>query len=223
MRLGELQDLLAALYISSAEREAWYRDPGAVEHRYGLDEAARTTLHGLERAALEFYATQLQEKRFAEITKLIPVTNSRHQAHLWRAFSGYAEKHVPVGPKKHIADAIAFGQFLRSIRDVLPAEALNLLQFELVPWELNFQLKEQSFALKTSKVILHLISARRTFGLKCSARRFRGYLPSIIDRLEQRQASEQVTGRTRVDSIGLFLKPPFLSEHLEWYSPWLPI
>ena len=221
MHLGELQDLLAALYVSSAERKAWCRDPETVERRYGLDEVTRTALRGLERPALEFYASQLQEKRFAEITKLIPVTSSRHRAYLWRSFPGYAERHLPVGSKKHIADAIAFGRFLHSIKDTLPGEAFNLVQFELVPWELNFHVQEQLFTLKTSEAALHLISARRTFSLECHAKHFRGYLPSLIGRLKKAQVLESPTARIRIDSIGLFLKLPFVSWHLEWYVPWL--
>lgn len=222
MRLGELQDLLAALYVSSAERKAWYCDPESVERQYGLDEAARATLHGLERNALEFYATQLQKKRFAEIAKFIPLASSRHRLHLWRIFSLYADGSISLGPKKHIADAIAFGQFLQSIRNTLPVEAVNLLRFELVPWELNFRLREEPFILKTSGVTLRLIEAHRTFGLKCQTRRFGGYIPSIINRLKNSEVLETLKGQTKIDSIGIFLKPPFVSRYLEWYLPCFP-
>lgn len=219
MCLGKLQDLLAALYVSSTERKAWYCHSEAVEHQYGLDESMRTALRGLERTALEFYATQLQEKRFAEITKLIPVTSSRHRSPLWRTFSGYAEKHVPMGPKKHIADAIAFGQFLHSIGDALPAEALNILRFELVPWELNFQLQQEPLTLKASGVTLCLIRAHRAVGLKYLTRRFNGYLPSIIGRLQKVHVGKALEGQVKIDSVGIFLKLPLVSWHLEWYVP----
>lgn len=221
MRLGELQDLLAALYVSSAERKAWYRGPETVEHRYGLDETTRKMLRGLENKALEFYADELWKKRFSEITKFIPLTSARYRPSLWEIFGRYAHTHIPAGPKKHIGDTIAFGKFLRSVGDVFPVEALSLLQFELIPWELNFRLQEQPFILRASGVTLHLVQAHRMFGLKCQMKRFKGFIPSIIDRLRNAQALETQRAYTKIDSIGIFLKPPFVSRHLEWYLPWL--
>ncbi len=221
MRLDRLQDLTAALYVSAQERREWYRNSESVASCYELDEAAQAALQGIQNRELEFYAKQLQEKRFSEIIKFVPLTGPRHRSVLWGAFGHYADKYVPVGPKKHIGDAIAFVKFLHSVDSGLPSEVLGLLRFELVPWELNFRLQERLFVLRASSATLHLISACRVWGPRFQVRRFRGFIPAVIDRLKNTQALENRERSAGIDSIGVFLKPPFLSQHLEWYLPFM--
>ena len=219
MRSDRFQDLLAALYVSYRERREWNLNSGFVERCYGLDEAARAALRGLGNNALEFYAGQLQKKRFSEIMKFIPLAGSRYREALWENFNRYVHDYVPIGPKKHIGDAIAFGRFFCSGGDEVPPEALSLLRFELVPWELNFRLEEKRVALPASGTALRLIRASRAFGLRCQMKRFRGYIPAIIDGSENAAPAEAREGHVGIDSVGLFLKPPLISQHLEWYVP----
>lgn len=198
MHSDRVQDLTTVLYLSSEERREWRRDPGTVARCYGLDDAGREMVLGMGDGELEFYAKQLQAKRFSEIMKFAPPVAPDDRQVLWEVFQCYADRYVPVGPKKHVGDAIAFAEFLCEGKEGISSEMVSRFRFELAPWDLNFRLERELFVLRVSGVALQLVRACRVSGLRCQVKRF-------------------------TDRVGIFVKPPFLSLHLEWYLPCWPL
>lgn len=218
MPLAELQELLTALYLSTPERQAWLAQPDRVGQLYGLEQTAQRVATNLAHEALEFYAASLRQKRFAEITKLLPRTSARHRHQLWHCFESYIDTTLPVGPKKHLADALAFGHYLRSWPGARRSSLLDVLQFELVPWQLAFTLHTQRYTYKASRHTTRLVQAHRALGVRCQTIRFQQF-PSVFLRASHEQ-SAGTSWFTQLASLGMFLKVPGLSAHFEWYVPW---
>ncbi len=215
MKVAELQELAAALYVSAAEREAWRADRAAVADAYGLDDAARGALEGLDDGALQFFARGLSAKRLHEIEGFLPLTSSTWRRPLRDAFPAFAHTHIPAGPKKHVADAIGFGRFLLDAA-ALPAIARDVLRFELLPWELNFRVDVEAISLRGSGQAIRILRGRRLGGFRVRAVRFRSPILRVVDGLSNGCRPD---GAARGASMGLFLKLPCLARPFEWYLP----
>jgi hypothetical protein len=214
--LAELERLSAALYLSSAERAAWRADPDHVARLYHLDPPATNALLGVRVEALEFYASGLRQKRFHEVTAFLPATVGRWQRTLQEMFGAYAETHVPVGPKKHVADAVAFARYLIAHAKT-PAGARDALRFDMIPWELNFRVVTEPWTYRASGVGALLVRADRVHGPRWRVLRFDARMQNRPSGHGRPSDSPPLDGRA---TLGVFVKLPFVAQPFEWYLPW---
>ncbi|MSR78344.1 MAG: hypothetical protein EXS63_09020 [Candidatus Omnitrophica bacterium] len=166
MSLQSLQELSTALYLSSAEREAWKRNADVTANKYSLDNSDKELLKNLNPERLRFYADSLKSKRFNEIAQFIPETMKKFRAELWQHFQEYAESYVPIGCKKVVADSLSFGEFLKVANTHVSNSLTELIKQELAPWRMNFLLEKQSNLYKASKTTFYTIQANRYLGGK---------------------------------------------------------
>lgn len=221
MRLAELQNLVVALYLSSDERAAWARDPDAVACAYGVDADGMAALGGVPLADLEFYARSLLAKRRKEAAALLPLAAAAAGDAFGRRFHRYAATCVPAGPKLHVADLLAFARSVAHDPASMASQTLDVLRYEVMPWELNFQLEEETVMLRASGARLRVVRARRAGGVRWRIVRFGSRVPALVRALSMRPP-RRPPAHERIASVGVFLNLPPLARPIEWYVPyWL--
>lgn len=204
---AKLQELLASIYLSSDERNNYFGNPQESAQAYGLCSATLDQIGKTQRESIDFYAKSLKRKRFQEIAQFIPTTMRFWNTSLKANFDSYAEKCIPSGPKKHIADLISFSHYLTN-QDQLPSEAKDYLKFELIPWDMNFTLNEKEYIYKSSGTRVRIVGAHR-----CNGWNFK--------MIFYRTGLSRLMRRSKMSSLGIYLKLPYLSKSLEWYLPFL--
>ncbi len=115
MGLTEIQVGLARLYTDAALRERFAAAPLAVGSELGLDAIEAAELARLSTAQLNRFANSLLAKRRHEVAKLLPLTRQLLGANFTHLFERHAGTCLPAGSKKHLADALGFAKFLRSL------------------------------------------------------------------------------------------------------------
>ncbi|HZS06116.1 MAG TPA: hypothetical protein VFD58_14850 [Blastocatellia bacterium] len=141
MSAREIQSLLSRLYTDEtllawflADREGFCRDYAGG----GGDFIAQ-----INERQLQYFADQLRWKRLREARKLIPLTRAALGHGFDREFQRYASTCVSGGERKHLADAMAFCEFLlgdETERDRLTLEAA---EYELLSFNLRFRLRRE--------------------------------------------------------------------------------
>ena len=135
-------DLTTAMarLLSDRELRAQFRnDAGQVAVTLGIDESARETFVGLNPAELEEQAQGLIEKRKHEVARLLPLTWKPLSLRADPLFQEFAESFWPEGHRRHLLDAVRFGEYLgihceRSLNTV----EWNQRRFDLVGRSLSF-------------------------------------------------------------------------------------
>ena len=133
MGLIEIQVGLARLYTDAALRERFAATPLAVGRELGLDAAEATQLAQLSTAQLNRFANSLLAKRRHEVAKLLPLTCQLLGANFAALFERHADASLSAGSKKHLADALNFDEFLRSLPDAercAPPCLVEVLRYE---------------------------------------------------------------------------------------------
>lgn len=98
----------ARLLCDAALREAFARDPVETSARLGVDEPGRSSFLALNPADLEAQANALLEKRFHEVSRLIPDTMTRLGSGARERFGAFAKISWPTGHQRHLIDALRF-------------------------------------------------------------------------------------------------------------------
>jgi len=133
MGLTEIQVGLARLYTDAALRERFAAAPLAVGRELGLDAVEAAQLAWLSTAQLNLFANSLRGKRRHEVAKLLPLTCQLLGANFAALFERHADASLPAGSKKHLADALGFAKFLRSLSDAelcAPPWLVEVLRYE---------------------------------------------------------------------------------------------
>lgn len=129
MSLANTQRLVAHLATDAELRKAFLANPAATGAKFGVqaDEACAIAQETLPQ--LEPFARSLIGKRRIEARKLLPRTQAALGERYSCLFRAFAPTFAPQGAKRHIADAVAFAEFLRA-NDAAEAWIASLARFE---------------------------------------------------------------------------------------------
>ena len=109
MALADRQRILARLATDAPLRDQLAADPGALATTLGLDPDDAAWLAALPRESLDGFAGSLVAKRRGEVGKLLPLTaRALGPVAFAERFREYAARPIPDGPRRHVADAVAF-------------------------------------------------------------------------------------------------------------------
>jgi hypothetical protein len=133
MGLSEIEQILARLSTDEKLRERFVNDPHALGRELGLTAAESRRLKREADARLNSFITSGRERRFLEISKLLPLTRrvleGRFDGHLNR----YEATHEHGGIERLFGDAIAFAVYLdEKLREerIGSGWTLELLRYE---------------------------------------------------------------------------------------------
>ena len=214
MQTAKLEELLASMYLSSKERDCYFTTPQESADAYGLNIETLTQIDGMQKEKIDFFAKSLKRKRFQEIARFIPITMLHYKQSLQSNFNFYSEEWIPLGAKKHIADLISFANYLLN-QNQLPSQAKDCLRFELMPWYMNFELKENVFTYRRSQMQVTIVEAWRRKGWGFKTILYQSNPNRLIHILDKSSSATNLAIR----SLGIYLKLPYLSKVLEWYLP----
>lgn len=133
MSLSEIEQIIERLSADEKLRERFVNDPHALGRELGLTAAESRRLKREADARLHSFIPSGRERRFIEISKLLPLTHrvleKRFDAHLNR----YAATHEHGGIERLFGDAIGFAAYLdKKLREerVGSGWTLELLRYE---------------------------------------------------------------------------------------------
>jgi hypothetical protein len=131
--MSELEQILARLSADEGLRGRFAEDPFAVGRELGLSVAEARRLTRAASKQFDSAAASARDRRFVEISKLLPLTQralaDRFAAHLRR----YSEAHPPGGIERLFGDALGFADYLRErLREerVGSGWTIDLLRYE---------------------------------------------------------------------------------------------
>ena len=133
MGLAQIQRVLARLYTDSVLRDRFFADPQGVGEASGLGSTEAQELTQLSAQHVIFFASSLKRKRLNEACKLLPLTHRVMGKQFASLFLKYANTRVPMGPKRHLEDGIAFSAFIENgarVDGIKPPWVVELLRYE---------------------------------------------------------------------------------------------
>ena len=144
-----LTTALAHLLSEAALREAYRQDRWQAARRLSIRKSDLGAFLAIDPVALEKQAQALLNKRFHEVSRLLPETFSRLGQETRGFFATYAKTLWPRGYTRHLQDAYAFCQYLhdQGVRGVSRAEFNRL-----------------AFILDRRRLAVHLVSDLRAKG-----------------------------------------------------------
>lgn len=108
----ELTEALARLLSDAPLRRDFARDPAGMARALEVAEAHRAAFCSMRGEQLDAQAAVLVGKRFHEVAALLPRTFERLGDAARTLFGAHAETFWPTGHRRHIEDAVAFGEFI---------------------------------------------------------------------------------------------------------------
>ena len=105
--------VLGRLLTDSQLRAEFERDANQFARRLTLSDRDRNALLSIPATQLAKQAQTLVEKRFAEVRSLLPQTFEQLGPRSNELFNNFAASYWPEGHKRHLADAIHFGEYLK--------------------------------------------------------------------------------------------------------------
>lgn len=128
MSLHEQQNLLARLYTNAQFRREFLSEPAKIGFENGLDENEIAEIVEILPEEINFFAESLYWKRLREVEKMLPLTKEILKENFARLFREFSQNYNPQTVKKHLEDAIKFGEFL--IKSDVSAIGKNAAKFE---------------------------------------------------------------------------------------------
>jgi hypothetical protein len=124
--------VMGRLLCDPSARQRFVADRQRYLSELELDSAAREALLSVDTTALERQAAVLLNKRRHEVRKLLPETMARLGNRATAVFDDFASSNWPTSHRRHVEDAVAFGDHLarRQPHAVARAE-INRLAFLL--------------------------------------------------------------------------------------------
>jgi len=110
---SDLTTALARLLSDPDLRAAFRQDRKQAAAQLALHSVDLDTFLGLDEAAIDEQALGLLDKRFHEVSRLIPQTMRGIGDRCRPIFRNYASRHWPTGHRRHLIDAIEFCRHLR--------------------------------------------------------------------------------------------------------------
>ena len=127
MSLITVQKTLARIYTDSKLRDDFLANPDVVGRSLGLNCEEILQLSKLSSQEVNLFASSLKYKRLGEIRKLLPLSSKVLGKEFNSLFFKYSEAYLPTGNRKHLADAIAFLEFMS---DLQSGWILDVLRYE---------------------------------------------------------------------------------------------
>ena len=137
----ELQRLLARLYTEPRMLEEFLTDREAfcAKHAAGCGDL----IGQIDPRQLEFFALSLRSKRAGEVKKLLPMTARALDTRFGEEFDRYAANTVATGDRKHLAEAMAFCEYLLAEPASFDDLTRESAAFELLDFKVRFRLKRE--------------------------------------------------------------------------------
>lgn len=107
---------LGRLLSDGRLRALYLRDRAAAVRTLDLQTEDIPAFRALDAEALEAQACSLLDKRFHELGKFLPLTLARLKNEARKVFYKYANEYWPSGHRRHLDEAIVFGEFLQKQR-----------------------------------------------------------------------------------------------------------
>lgn len=166
----EVQQLLARLYTDPGILEEFLsdRETFCATRANGCAELIRQ----IDPGQLEFFAVSLRAKRAGEVKKLLPMTVRALAGEFAEAFDRYAATTIASGDRKHLADAMAFCEWLIERAESYDDLTLESAAYELLDFKVRFDLKKDG----REPVVVEAYSGRRPW---LWMRRFAYDLPAL--------------------------------------------
>lgn len=128
----DLTTALGRLLSDPALRRDHANDAEGLARRLGIDEAHLEAFLGLDREGLQTQVQALIANRFHEATMLLPATAERLGEDARALFFAFAVFTWPKGHRRHLEDAVTFGEFVKCRNSAAPCQAeYNRLRFML--------------------------------------------------------------------------------------------
>jgi hypothetical protein len=145
MSLLDVQNLLARIFTDDDLRLRFLREPEKTGAENNLNEAEIEQIKQILPEQINFFADSLFYKRLHEVEKLLPLTRKALEKDFEKYFREFANQFLPRTIKKHLEDAVRFGEFLRT-KKIEPVWARDLAKFECS--RLSFNNSKKRFLLK---------------------------------------------------------------------------
>jgi hypothetical protein len=144
MSLVDVQNLLARIFTDEDLRLRFLLEPEKTGAENNLNEAEIEQIKQILPEQINFFADSLFYKRLHEVEKLLPLTRKALEKDFEKYFREFANQFLPQTIKKHLEDAIGFGEFLQT-RKIEPVWTRDLAKFECS--RLAFNNSQKRFSL----------------------------------------------------------------------------
>ena len=152
---ADLTTVLGRLLSDSVLRAEFRRDPDATARALDVE------LSGIDPEDLEHKARTLLDKRFHEVSALLPRTMDALGPDAARIFREHAEGFWPQGHRRHAEDAVAFGRWLKARRLPRSRSELNRLYFALSGRRFSLGLVDDAWVEGRARWALQVLFRRR--------------------------------------------------------------
>jgi hypothetical protein len=141
MPASEVQQLLARLYTDPGMLKEFLSDREGFCATYanGCGELIRQ----IDPGQLEFFAVSLKAKRAGEVKKLLPMAVRALGSRFSEEFDRYSATTIASGDKKHLADAMAFCEWLIERSESFDGLMLECAAFEFMDFKVRFDLRRE--------------------------------------------------------------------------------
>jgi hypothetical protein len=142
MSLLDVQNLLARIFTDEALRLRFLSEPEKIGIENNLSASEIEQIRQILPEQINFFADSLFYKRLHEVEKLLPLTRKALGTEFEKYFREFANQFLPQTIKKHLEDAVRFGEFLQT-KEIKFAWAKDLARFEKA--RLSFNNSEKRF------------------------------------------------------------------------------
>jgi len=158
MPASDFTTVLARLLSESALRAEFTSSKERVLGGFELSRGDREGLLGLDACDLELQAQALVTKRRTEVASLLPDTFALLGIERSAAlFAMYAETNWPDTHRRHLEDAVKFGEYLQRVGAPVSESELNLLRFRLQGRHFSVRVIEHATAKRRMRSALQIL------------------------------------------------------------------
>jgi hypothetical protein len=132
MSLLEQQNFLAKVFTDEHLREKFLSEPGNIGKENNLSETEIEQIRKVLPEQIKFFADSLFYKRLHEVEKFLPLTRKVLGKKFEIYFREFANEFLPNTIKKHLEDAIEFGEYLQKKETAWAADLISFEQARLI-------------------------------------------------------------------------------------------
>lgn len=150
MSLLEQQNFLAKVFTDENLREKFLSEPESVGKENNLSETEIEQIRRVLPEQIKFFADSLFYKRLHEVEKFLPLTRKVLGKNFEIYFREFANEFLPNTIKKHLEDAIKFGECLRRKETAWGKDLISFEQARLIfnGYGKRFGLRKFRFCIK---------------------------------------------------------------------------
>jgi len=132
MSLLEQQNFLAKVFTDENLREKFLSEPESVGKENNLSETEIEQIRQVLPEQIKFFADSLFYKRLHEVEKFLPLTRKVLGKKFETYFREFANEFLPNTIKKHLEDAVEFGEYLRRKETGWATDLISFEQARLI-------------------------------------------------------------------------------------------